>query len=67
LTPLFATFNFISEELFNSVQHSRIQTETALEELENLGLIGISGYLPAGTEYYLTNTGKRKALAMVPQ
>ena len=55
---------FFSEDIINNIQHSRIQLEAALEELETLKLIDISSYYATGREYVLSSQGKILALKM---
>lgn len=56
--------SFVSEEMIAGIPHTRIELEVALEELQRLNIIDISGYSPMGTEYFLTDNGNQYALGL---
>jgi hypothetical protein len=53
------------EDLFKWLDMTRIEIETGLDELQNLGLIDIAGYGQQGNNYYLTEKGKRFILGKI--
>ncbi len=56
--------SMFSEDVIRDLQHSRIQIESAFEELEELNLIDSASYLATGIEYVLTSRGKTHVLNM---
>jgi len=59
--------SFYDSQLHQARLGSKLEIETAIDELEAAKLIDVSGYGSTGTHYFLTDAGKRFVLTMTPQ
>ncbi len=56
--------DFYSENMITVISFTRMQTEAAIEELEEKGLVALASVGPDGSNYYVTSEGKKFALEM---